>query len=289
MAMAAEIATELPLSRTIKKRRSRAADAKKENEVPQRGGAAQTPAQRLPFATLSAETPVPLSLAFLEMTPEAPLLSQAMQGPATEVWVDELCQRTQLLSLPEDPATHALSLTPQTTIVPGADSQAAEPAASEVAPTEPVRGLGELSQLDFWAGEMPVRNTFIEFSSPGAHTSQLSGNTEPRGFAPGAFTCNQEPEPETPVVISLQNSLGAASSSDAMPQRGRSSNRIQLNLSVWIPPVPPASRASAASEPPLPLRLAEHHFPTPAHTAPAAAAGGETVARRLFQHNSDPN
>lgn len=127
---------------------------------------------------------------------------------------------------------------------------------------------------------MTVKNTFIDFATAPtaarAATSQLSGDTEPKNFAPEPFNVEEEAvRVENPTVISLQNSLVSS-----MPQTGKETRRIQLNLSVWIPAN--ASRASAASEPPVPVRLSEHHFPVPKGAHSASQPGGDPVCRRLF-------
>lgn len=288
-----------------------------ENEVFQHGCNAQTRAQRQPLGTLAdsdAGTPVPSTGAAPEYTPGEPVLRHPRRP---EVCMDELCQGTKRLGL-EDKASPEVALRPRGpsssgaapgSICPAAlalqHSSAALPAAPSIAsevPTVPaakrVRGL---PQLDLWAGEMQVKNGFIDFSSPRERTptSQLTGHSAPPGGCHGTEDAQElltEPrswEPETPLVLSLQNlmqeapPMEAASSTDAVPQRG-----FQLNLSVWLKREEPvAARAIAAPEPPRQVRLADFldHL-MPARTAAAAAAGGgEPVVRQLFPHASDPN
>jgi len=294
----------------------------KENEAPQCKGVAQTQLHLTQAGvpnlndsdstqrglSLPAATPMPLARPFLEATPEAPV-SQALERPGPHAMPESLASKAYQAVPSLVPVSEPVPLgDPAEALSEDPASHTTSPILFEMTPSSPVttfRGLDALPPLEFWEGELPVKNTFIDFSvtSPATQaTSQLSGNTEPKNFQPREFLLQEvEPVVEDPVVISLQHSLASS-----MPQRGRGSNRIQLNLSVWIPP---SSRSSAASEPPRTLCLAEHHFPVPS-TAPIAshpaalvpgpvppvpstmaAQGANTrgeppVCRRLFHNNT---
>jgi hypothetical protein len=291
----------------------------KENEAPQAGGRICAQLQRQQGSChhqqqgqetlgLQAATPMPLARPFLDATPDA-LVEALLQVRTWDAPLPVVRPLLQVMAVPTTSEMLAQSFGPP----PHALAEA----------WNSLAGLPELPELDFCGGVMPVKNTFINFTTASpvtrASTSQLSGDTEPKDFAPGPFNLQEAPfnlqlvevkntfiefataspatraatsrlwgdteprdfapepfnfqESETPLenprVISLQHSLA-----DSTSQRGKGSNPIQLNLSVWIPPT---SRASVASEaPPRPLRLAEHHFPVPA----------DPVVRRLFQHHS---
>jgi hypothetical protein len=151
---------------------------------------------------------------------------------------------------------------------------------SITAPPEPAfKGAHGLARL--WGWEMLVRDTFLEVvsSSPRGRTvtTPLSGNTEPKDFAPQIFKL-EEPAVvnESPVVISLKELLTPA----VAGHDGTGAIPIMLNLNVWIPPS--ASRASGATELPQRLRLSEEHFPRPRALPEASPPGGESVCRCLF-------
>jgi len=144
----------------------------------------------------------------------------------------------------------------------------------------------------FLKGELPVKNTFLHFAtvSPAtrAVTKKLSGDSCPKWFAPGPFNLyeSESPPVEKPVKISLQESLAPSVPQPAA--KGASGRRIQLNLSVWIPP---SKQSSGAPEPPQRVSLADHLAPLP-HSASLPAtvqhtdAHGDPVRRRLFEHHS---
>lgn len=170
-------------------------------------------------------------------------------------------------------------------------------------PPAPVRSFEKLPQLDLWEGEVPVKDTFVHFTTitPGTRaTTQLSGDTEPKDFAPNPFSFLETQTLESPAAICEL---------DAFAPAGRSTRRvIQLNLDVWIPrtstaadntaaplvrvaehhfPAPSATRSDVSNpaEPAVPLvRLSEHHFPAPSATRDGTSS--EPVCRRLFHHNT---
>jgi hypothetical protein len=288
----------------------------------------RAPSNAAELPTLDA-TPMPLDRAPLEVTPELSVPSPpVLRTPLIELQ-DKLMEPLQLPlyvpsftpilpgvgvseprappstpcpmsgppvagldELPETAAEAALS----TAVRELDDAAAVAAAAAAAAVREPddaaaaaVRGMDEFAHIDFWEGDLPVKNTFINFAtvSPGARprTKELSGLTEPKDFAPRPFI-SEAPEPASmnPVPISLLNALDIS----APPATSR---RIQLNLSVWIPA---SSKNGAAVQQAQRVSLAEHletrsssKASAPAildHTA--APQDGDPVVRRLFAHNT---
>jgi len=294
----------------------------KENEAPQTRSGLEPGLQDMP----GEATPMPQARAFLEVTPElsppspsklrAPLGTQASKAKAPFMSPlgaqAEAAAPSVRFNFPQEGLAEAESLSARTMQLPTPPAtpyavsgpERAGPAESDLdeTPGPAVRGLDKLAPIDIWEdepvawseilfGEMPVKNTFINFTtiSPAtrAATKELSGNSEPRSFPfhRQPFT-SRESEPtaivDDPVVIRLQDSLAPS-----VP--GKDNRRIQLNLSVWIPPSS-SSQSNSANQPAQLLSLADHLAPH-AISQPVARpftashgdadASGDTVRRRL--------
>lgn len=283
----------------------------------------RAPSNAAELPTLDA-TPMPLDRAPLEVTPELSVPSPpVLRTPLIELQ-DKLMEPLQLPlyvpsftptplgvgvsqpgappstpytmlgppvagldELPETAAEAALSTAVKE--LDDAAAVAAAAAAAAVRELDDAAAAAAVRGMDFWEGDLPVKNTFINFAavSPGARprTKELSGLTEPKDFAPRPFI-SEAPEPASmnPVPISLLNALDIS----APPATSR---RIQLNLSVWIPA---SSKNGAAVQQAQRVSLAEHletrsssKASAPAildHTA--APQDGDPVVRRLFAHNT---
>jgi len=266
---------------------NRASEADKENAAPQRQRASSALAQQAKNVLdtsgreATSTTPETVARPPLETTPESLLAPLALcnqplvqDGKVSQVKPQCDCNFTKRSCEAANGSAHS----------PTVSASAEE--------SLPLKGVNGLSDLNFCNGEVPVKNTFISFSTTSPATQKASkrlcGDSEPRDFAPGPFELFEE----EPVVISLQDSLEPLA-----PNLGRGSRRIQLNLNVWIPPVPKLDKLKAVSEAPV-IRLTSHHFPLAARAPvmpypvgaisssfvqlPATAGEGDPVCRRLF-------
>jgi len=117
--------------------------------------------------------------------------------------------------------------------------------------------------------QVTIEKTFLHFADPPANASQLSVNSEPRNCAPQVFIPRNEAKtPETTVVISLHEALGAPSTSSptsvhpgasySTSPPSTSSPTSFCFFAICIPPFPIASSRSSPSQP---VRLPAENFP----------------------------
>lgn len=177
------------------------------------------------------------------------------------------------------------------------ETAAVQAAATKLALAKPVKVLFDLPQRARLEGSFHIKNTSIEFFDPPASVPRRSRRSDPskpvaacesppatpRSEKPERVTPTRLPdlttqvtfpstlEPKTPkpVVVNLHQALRAPSTSTPKTMY---QGAIQLNLAMWITPIPPfpiASSSSSSSQPVCPhaqqiparLRLRAEHFP----------------------------